>query len=133
MKLQWTLYNAQQGHQALMKAWEYAKPMLIAEHRLVLTLEEERRNSDQNRLLHALLDEVAETHTLAGQKFDAEDWKRLLTAAWLRARKESPVMVPAIDGAGFDVLYRRTSQLSKSECSELIDYIQSWMAEKESP
>ena len=104
--------------------------MLIAGHRLVLSVEEERRNTEQNALLHALLDEIAVQYEWSGRKWDAEDWKRLLTAAWMRAKNESPVMLPAIDGKGFDVLYRRTSQLSKAECSELIDYIQAWAAER---
>lgn len=94
-------------------------------------VEPPKRTLEQNALLHALLTEVAATRTWAGQRWDIEDWKRLLTAAWLRARKESPVMVPAIDGSGFDVLYRRTSQLSKAECSELVEYINSWMADSE--
>jgi hypothetical protein len=114
----------------MLAAWERCKPMLIAGHKLVLTVEEERRNLDQNALLHALLNDVAEQCEWGGRKWDTDDWKRLLTAGWLRARKESPVMVPAIDGQGFDVLYRRTSQLSKAECAELIDYIQAWAAER---
>lgn len=94
-------------------------------------VEPPKRTLEQNALLHALLTEVAATRTWAGQRWDIEDWKRLLTAAWLRARKESPVMVPAIDGSGFDVLYRRTSQLTKAECSELVEYIHAWMADSD--
>ena len=35
------LWNAQQGHQAIEAAWRYAKPMLLAEHRLVLEVRPE--------------------------------------------------------------------------------------------
>lgn len=90
-----------------------------------------RRNGEQNRLLHALLGEIARQVVWAGKKWDVEDWKRLLTAAWIRARGQSVAMVPAVDGHGFDVLYQRTSTLSKGECAELVDFIYSWAAEQD--
>lgn len=88
-----------------------------------------RRNGEQNRLLHALIGEISKQIEWAGRKWDVEDWKRLLTAAWMRTRKQSVAMVPAIDGHGFDVLYQRTSTLSKGEFAELVDFIQCWAAE----
>jgi NinB protein len=90
-------------------------------------VEPPKRSGEQNDKLHALLSEVAATREWAGQRWDVEDWKRLLTCAWMRTRRESPVMVPAVDGAGFDILYRRTSKLTKAECAELIDYIEAWL------
>lgn len=97
----------------------------------VVTIKPPTRNLDQNALLHAMLTDIANTREWAGKRWDVEDWKRLLTAAWLRARKEAAIFVPAIDGAGFDILYRRTSQLTKGECAELIDYIAAWQAQTE--
>lgn len=121
-----TLFNAQQGHQAFTKAWEWAKAHLMAEHRLTLEVKPEKRNNEQNALLHAILTEIAETREWAGQKRDVEVWKRLLTAAWLRTRGESVEVLPAIDGHGIDVVFRRTSTLTKAECAELINYIEAW-------
>lgn len=89
-----------------------------------------KRNGDQNALLHALLNEIAATRQWAGKHLDAESWKRLLTAAWMRAEGGTVEIVPAIDGHGFDVLYRHTSQLTKGECASLIDYIQAWYAQQ---
>lgn len=123
-----TLFNAQQGHQAFTKAWEWAKAHLMAEHRLTLEVKPEKRNNEQNALLHAILTEIAETREWAGQKRDVEVWKRLLTAAWLRTRGESVEVLPAIDGHGIDVVFRRTSTLTKAECAELITYIEAWRA-----
>ena len=94
-----------------------------------VTVAEPTRNLQQNALLHALLTEVSERMEWAGKKWSVEEWKRLLTSAWCRTRNEQALMVPAIDGHGFEVLYRRTSQLSKSECADLIDYITAWSAE----
>lgn len=123
------LSNAQQAHQVMVSLWEQVKPWLIAGHRFELEIRPERRNTEQNALLHALLTEISRNVEWGGKKWDVEDWKRLLTAAWLRTRKEAAIFVPAVDGAGFDILYRRTSQLTKGECAELIDFIQAWSAE----
>lgn len=89
----------------------------------------EQRSGEQNSKLHALLADISEQKEWAGRYWDVEDWKRLMTAAWIRASGGNPVMVPAVDGNGFDVLYRRTSRLSKQEASELIEYATAWAIE----
>jgi hypothetical protein len=89
-----------------------------------------KRSSAQNDKLHVLLSEIASKAEWAGKKWDIEDWKRLLTAAWMRTRKQAAVMVPAVDGHGFEVLYRRTSKLTKEECADLITFIEAWAAEQ---
>ena len=94
----------------------------------IVTVRGPTRNLEQNAALHALLQEIAETRQWAGQRLDVEDWKRLLTAAWMRATGRGIRLVPALDGQGFDALYQRTSTLTKAEMSELIDYIQAWKA-----
>ena len=35
-------------------------------------------------------------------------------------------MLPALDGHGVDIVFRRTSELTVNEMIELIEYIQSW-------
>lgn len=127
------LRDAQQGHGAIMQAWSNAKPWLMAGHRLELEIRQERRSSEQNALLHALIGEISKTIEWAGKKRESETWKRLLTAAWLRARGESVEVLPAIDGHGVDVVFLRTSTLTKAECADLITFIQAWMAEQELP
>lgn len=97
----------------------------------VVTIKEPTRNLDQNALLHALLTEVADEHEWAGRKRDVETWKRLMVAAWDRARGAAIEYLPALDGHGVDIVFRRTSQLSKAECCELIEFINAWMAEQE--
>lgn len=124
------LFNAQQGHQALMTAWKSAKAWLLAGHRLVLEIRPETRSLQQNALLHAMLSDIADQIEWAGARRDAEVWKRLLTAAWLRARGESVEVLPAIDGHGVDVVFRRTSKLTRSECAELCDFIAAWAIER---
>jgi hypothetical protein len=82
-------------------------------------------------LLHALLTDISKRHEWAGQKRDAETWKRLFVAAWCRARGEQIEMLPALDGHGVDIVFRRTSKMSKAEVSELLDYVQAWDAATE--
>lgn len=39
-------------------------------------------------------------------------------------------MYPALDGQGFDVVYRRTSRMSVKEVSEIIEWLYAWAADK---
>ena len=124
------LYNAQQAHSAIQQAWAHAKGWLLAGgKRLVLEIKPETRSDKQNRLLHAMLGDIAAQVEWAGAKRDAEVWKRLLVAAWCRARREQVELLPALDGHGVDIVFRRTSQLTRGECAELCDFIGAWCAE----
>lgn len=125
-RLTLSLWEPQQAHRALQHAWTNAKAALIAGHRLTLELRPEKRSDAQNRLLHALLSDISKQKEWAGAKRDVDTWKRLLTAAWLRSRGEHIEMLPALDGNGIDIVFRRTSQLTKAECSELSEFITAW-------
>jgi hypothetical protein len=129
MKATLHLRDPQTGHTQWAGAWRTIKATLFAGHELEVEIRPARRNTEQNALLHVLLTEVASQVEWAGKKRDAETWKRLMTAAWLRARGESIEVLPAIDGHGIDVVFRRTSSLTKAECGELIEFVQAWAAE----
>ena len=131
MKWFWFLREPAQAHASLQEAWIALKPYIMAGHRFELTIETERRSSEQNAKLHAMLSEISRSIEWAGKKREPEVWKRLLTAAWLRARGESVEILPALDGHGVDVVFRRTSELNKTECAELIEFVQAWAAEHE--
>lgn len=120
------LINASQAHARITALYRDAKPWLIAGHRLVFTIKPEGRTSGQNAALHAWIGEIAAHKEWAGCKRDAETWKRLLVASWLRARGESIEILPALDGHGVDFVFRRTSTLTKAECSELLEYVVCW-------
>lgn len=124
-----TLRNPAQAEGIIAKASEWIRRQVTSGRAVVLTLEEERRNLEQNALLHALLSEIAARHKWAGRRRDAETWKRLFVAAWCRARGEATEFLPALDGHGVDVVFRRTSKMSKAEVGELIEYIYAWQAE----
>ncbi len=123
------LIHPQAAYQTLLAMWPDIKSHLIAGHRLEIEVRPERRNTEQNALLHALLGEIAATVEWAGRKRDIETWKRLVTAAWLRARGDSLEVLPALDGKGIDVVYAPTSKLTKAELSELVEFVSAWAIE----
>lgn len=97
----------------------------------VIKVDEPRRNLPINAALHAKLTEIASAREWAGKRWDVEVWKRLLTAAWCRATGQSVLMLPALDGAGVDIVFRRTSELTQAECRDLLTFIEAWEAETE--
>ena len=125
------LFSATQGHEAMQQIWRQAKALLTRKDAppLVVELREETRSLKQNALLHAMLGDISRQVEWAGKKRDTDTWKRLLTAAWLRARGESVELLPAIDGHGVDVVFRRTSKLTRAECSDLCEYVMAWCSE----
>ena len=94
-----------------------------------VTVEEPRRSLDQNAALHARLTEIARIATWAGQQQTVDTWKRLMVGAWCRATGQFVVMLPALDGAGVEVIWRKTSELSQRECGELLEFVNAWASE----
>jgi len=129
-RLAFRLWEPVQAHAVLTHhVWPRIKERLLAGQRMVVKVEQEKRSLAENALLHALLNQISRQVEWAGAKRDPEVWKRLLTASWCRARGEHVEMLPALDGHGVDIVFRRTSQLTRAECAELIDFVQAWAAE----
>ena len=95
-----------------------------------VTFEPPKRNADINAALHALLGEIAERVQWAGKLHDIETWKRLLVAAWGRATGEHTMVLPALDGHGVDIVFRRTSQMTQAEMRDLLGFIDAWKAKR---
>lgn len=89
----------------------------------VVTIGPDTRSDAQNRLLHDAIADIAQQVEWKGQRFNATTWKRLCVASWLREIGETPDMIPALDGNGFDVIYEKTSKLSVAQMTSLIDWI----------
>lgn len=118
-----TLREPKQAHQALLHLWPRIKDSLASGHQLVLKIEDETRRTAQNSLLHSCFSDIARQVSWQGKSLPIDVWKRLCTAAWLREEGESPQMVPALDGKGFDVIFERTSKLSVAQCSRLTTWV----------
>lgn len=119
-----TLWNPQQGHQAYAEAWQTVKALLMAGHRLTVTIKPETRSDSQNKRLWSMLTDIAEQVEWYGRKLDAESWKHVFTAS---LKKQEAV--PGIDG-GFVVLGLSTSKMTKGEMSELQTLMEAFGAER---
>jgi NinB protein len=98
------------------KALTWVKNVAIG---TVIEFRQAKRTNDQNALLWALLGDVAAQVDWHGQKLTSDDWKTI----FMNALNSEMRMVPALDGRGFVSLGTRTSKLSKSEMSDLIEVI----------
>lgn len=89
-------------------------------------LKHTKRSIPQNSLMWSLLTDIAEQVPWCGMKIRADDFKIL----FMSALKQELRVVPNLHGNGVVQLGRSTSDLSKSECSELIEFIIAWGADK---
>lgn len=103
----------------LLHGTDFTKPKTIV-------IKDLDRSAEQNKLLHKLLTQVADQLTWNGQRFSVTVWKRLCTAAWLREAGHSPMLVPALDGHGVDMIFEHTSKLSVSQCASLITWVEAF-------
>lgn len=98
---------------------------------VVVVFKEPTRDASINAALHAKLTEIAERRVWAGKRWPVDTWKRLLVAAWTRAEGEPADVLPALDGHGVDIVWRRTSAMTQREMRSLLAYIEAWEAETE--
>lgn len=84
-----------------------------------------KRTLPQNDRFWAMLTDVAQQLPWHGQKLRPDDWKLI----FLDALKREVRIVPNIDGNGFVNLGRSSSDLSKSEMSDLMELIAAFGAE----
>ena len=84
-----------------------------------------RRTLDQNALMWALLTDVASQLPWHGVKLSADNYKLL----FMDALKREDRLAPNIDGTGFVNLGTSSSDLSKSEMSDLIELIRMFGAQ----
>jgi hypothetical protein len=83
--------------------------------------QEEIRNLEQNKKFHAAIRDVAEQCEWAGERMDAEDWKRLFLAA---AHGQKCVPNPFDPHAAFVVINARRSRgLNVPDMADLITQI----------
>lgn len=130
-RIELDLRNPATAREQLTQVWAWIRTMLAAGHWLVLVVRLATRSDAQNRLLHSRIRDVSKhLRDWRGVPMDDEDWKRMLIAAWCRVHNEPARMVPALDGHGFEVLYRRTSKLTRAECADLSEYILAWGTEQ---
>ena len=118
------MMNAQQGHAELMRAWAWAKAMLMAGQRLTLEIKPETRSTVQNSRLWAMLTEISAQVDWYGRKLSPEEWKHVFSAS---LKKQD--VVPGLDG-GFVVLGISTSRMTRGEMCDLQTLMEAFGAQQ---
>jgi hypothetical protein len=84
-----------------------------------------KRTLPQNDRMWAMLTDVAQQATHLGRKYTPDQWKIL----FMHACGREVQFIPSLDGSTFIPWGGRSSDLSKQEMSDLIEFILAWGAE----
>lgn len=119
--LRLTQANRQAAHQWVDKAimlGNGGKPWM-------LEVKEPKRSLEQNRLLHAVIGEIAKKRPIHnGTKMDVALWK----ACFMQAMGEEVRFIPTLSGDGVFPVGLKTRDLTTPQFSELIEFIYAWCA-----
>lgn len=101
---------------------ENAGRQAAARKPLVVTIDvyKAKRTGDQNRLLHALIGEIAENAVIDGKQYESEVWKD-----WIKRRFIGVEEVTLPDGTRLD-RSMSTADLNVEQFSELIERVRAW-------
>lgn len=86
-----------------------------------------KRTLPQNDRLWAMLTDVAAHQKSKGRDYTTEEWKLLFMHAWGREVR----FLPGLDNKSVVPIGQSSSDLSKEEMTDLIEYIRCWCAENE--
>jgi hypothetical protein len=84
-----------------------------------------KRTIPQNAKMWAALTDVATQKEHCGRRYPPEDWKII----FLHALGRETRFVPSLDESGFIPIGQSSSDLSKTEMSDLLELIQAWGAQ----
>jgi len=96
----------------------------MASEDMICEIKKITRSLEQNAKMWAMLAEVSDQVNWYGNKLTSDEWKDVFSAS-LKSQK----VVPGIDG-GFVVCGQRTSKMTKSEMTELIELMMAFGAER---
>ena len=85
----------------------------------------EKRSVEQNSMMWALLSDVALQKTHGDRRYTPDQWKTL----FMHACGREVQFIPSLDGSTFIPWGNRSSDLSKQEMTDLIEFILAWGAE----
>ena len=86
------ILDAQQGHPVIKAAWDWAKSMTAAGHKLGVTVEplENIKTDRQRRFYHGvILKEISEQVEVNGQKFPLQVWKEHMRMTYLGSKTKT--------------------------------------------
>lgn len=85
----------------------------------------EKRTTAQSDKMWATLTDISKQATLNGKRFDADRWKVI----FMHALGQQVEFLPSLDGQTFVPYGNRSSDMSKSEMSDLIEMMRAWGGE----
>jgi hypothetical protein len=86
-----------------------------------------KRSLPQNDLMWAMLTDVAAQRLHGGRKYTPDQWKLL----FLHAIGREVSFIPSLDGKTFIPWGQSSSDLSREEMSNLIDFVDAWCAQND--
>lgn len=92
---------------------------------LIVRERKTKRSNDQNRKLNAMCRDLADQVEWHGQRLTLDDWRHIFVAAYRGEQR----IVPGI-GGGFVVLGASSRRLTVAECSDVIELISAFGAER---
>lgn len=102
-----------------------ANDCLNAPDGYVVEVKEASRTLEQNAKLWAMLSDIECQCDWHGLRLSSDEWKDLFSAGLMKSK-----VVPNMEGSGFVILGQRTSKMTKSEFSDLVELIYSFGAER---
>ena len=90
-----------------------------------IEFKEPKRTLPQNDRMWAMLTDIAEQKEHAGRRYKPDQWKVL----FMHACGREVQFIPALDNGTFIPWGSSSSDLSKAEMSELIDFMHAWGVE----
>ena len=104
--------------------------MLMAGHKMILTLSEESKTRGQEKLYHALIGDIAKQAKHLGAKWEPEDWKRLLIDKFARETgRTHGKIIPNLDSSGVVEVGLLSRKFSKKTANEFVEWLYAWSAE----
>lgn len=122
-------------------AWSHAQQAMEEGGAYELVIRACNKTREQEEHYHALIGDIAEQYTHFGRKWDSEDMKRLLVAAFKVETKDDPEfarawaqmgdlrIVPALTGDGFVTLGDQTRRFPVKLAAAFITWLYAFMFE----
>jgi uncharacterized protein YwgA len=93
----------------------------LAPQGYVCEVREKKRSDDQNRILHALIDDIR-AQVEGAEQWSRDEWK----LRFMHSLRNETRFLPELDGNGVFPVGQKTSDLSVSQFSALVDLIYEW-------
>ena len=113
-----------------------ARYSMAAPDGYVVRIEEAKKKRIQEEKYHAMIGDIAKQCKFMERKWDGEEWKRLLIAAYVVAARENATaegkpdpfkgkgaVIPSLDGKGFVQLGVPSSGFTIRQAAEFIEYL----------